>query len=135
MMMMMVTMMTKMIQCLTEASLMKEINKILFYIILHCFINISTSLHHSQNQMLSLCKMGPYSELFWSVFSCIRTEYGESECWKIRTRITPNTDTFHLVYGYRCLATGLWCDISRGTFFLILNFFKWTFELSLANRV
>ena len=32
----------------------------------------------------------PYFELFWSVFSRIRTEYG-----KIRTRITPNTDTFH----------------------------------------
>ena len=43
----------------------------------------------------------PYSELFWSVFSCIRTEYGEirmqSKCRKIRTRITPNTDTFHAV--------------------------------------
>ena len=35
----------------------------------------------------------PYSGLFWSVFSRIRTEYG-----KIRTRITPNTGTFHAVY-------------------------------------
>ena len=70
-------------------------------------MNISTRLHHSQSQMLSLRKMGPYSELFWSVLSCIRTEYGESECWKIRTRITPNTGTFHLVYGYRSLATRL----------------------------
>ena len=34
----------------------------------------------------------PYSELFWSVFSRIRNEYG-----KIRTRITPNTDTFYVV--------------------------------------
>ena len=42
----------------------------------------------------------PYSELFWSVFSRIRIEYGEiqislriqSECGKIRTRISPNTD-------------------------------------------
>ena len=31
----------------------------------------------------SLCKKCPYSELFWSVFS------------RIRTRITPNTDIFH----------------------------------------
>ena len=31
----------------------------------------------------------PYSEFFWSIFSHIRTEYG-----KIRTRKTPNTDTF-----------------------------------------
>ena len=41
----------------------------------------------------------PYSELFWSVFSRIRTEYGvslriPSEFRKIRTRITPNTDIF-----------------------------------------
>ena len=34
----------------------------------------------------------PYSELFWSAFSRIRTEFG-----KIRTRITPNTDTFYSV--------------------------------------
>ena len=44
----------------------------------------------------------PYSEFFWSVFSRIRTEYGvslriQSECGKIRTRKTPNTDTFHVV--------------------------------------
>ena len=32
----------------------------------------------------------PYSEFFWSVLSHIWTEYG-----KIRTRKTPNTDTFH----------------------------------------
>ena len=45
----------------------------------------------------------PHSELFWSVFSHIRSEYGEirsifripSECRKMHTRITPNTDTFH----------------------------------------
>ena len=35
------------------------------------------------------CKC-PYSELFWSAFFRIRTE-----CRKIRTRITPNTNTFH----------------------------------------
>ena len=47
-------------------------------------------------------------ELFWSVFSRVRTEYGEirrygvslriqSECGKIRTSITPNMDTLHAV--------------------------------------
>ena len=40
----------------------------------------------------SLRKKCPYSELFSSVFSRIRTWYG-----KIRTRITPNTDTFYTV--------------------------------------
>ena len=29
----------------------------------------------------------------------------QSECGKIRTRITPNTDTFHVVIGNKCLAT------------------------------
>ena len=55
---------------------------------------------------LSLRKKCPYSELFWSAFSRIRTEYEwyrvslciQSECGKMRTRITPNTDTFHEVY-------------------------------------
>ena len=41
---------------------------------------------------LALRRKCPYPELFWSVFSRIWTEYG-----KIRTRITPNTDTFHVV--------------------------------------
>ena len=74
-------------------------------------------------QNYSLCKKCPYSEFFWSVLSRIRTEYGEirstqisqrdterygeirrateSECGKIQTRITPNTDTFHAVTVYR----------------------------------
>ena len=43
-----------------------------------------------------------YSEFFWSVFPHIRTEYGkirriQSECGKIRSRKTPNTDTFHTI--------------------------------------
>ena len=49
--------------------------------------------------------MSWYSEFFWSVFSRIRTEYGEvgvylriqSRCGKMRTRKTPNTGTFHAV--------------------------------------
>ena len=39
-----------------------------------------------------------YSELFWSAFSCIRTEY--REIWSIgktRTRITANTETLYAV--------------------------------------
>ena len=42
----------------------------------------------------------PYSELFWSAFSRIWTEYSVSlriqlESGKILTRITPNMNTFH----------------------------------------
>ena len=53
----------------------------------------------------SLRKKCPYSELFWFVFSRIRTEYGEIrsispysvKIQKIQTRITPNTNTVHAV--------------------------------------
>ena len=43
-----------------------------------------------------------YSEFFWSVFPCIWIEYSvslriQSECGKIRTKKTLNTDTFHAV--------------------------------------
>ena len=37
-----------------------------------------------------LCQKCPYSGSFWSTFSTI-----QSECRKIWTRKTPNTDTFH----------------------------------------
>ena len=43
-------------------------------------------------ESLTLRKKCPYSELFWSVFSHIRTEYE-----KIRERITPYIDTFYAV--------------------------------------
>ena len=52
----------------------------------------------------ALCEKCPYSGLFWPAFSRIRTKYREieslriqSECYKLRTRITPNTDTFYAV--------------------------------------
>ena len=53
----------------------------------------------------SLQEKCSYSELFWSVFSAfgLNTErYSvslriQSECGKIGTRITPNTDTFYAV--------------------------------------
>ena len=53
---------------------------------------------------VSLRKKCLYSELFWSVFSRIPTEYGEalrisqSECGKMRTRITPNTENLYAVF-------------------------------------
>ena len=43
---------------------------------------------------ISLREKCPCSELFSSVFSRIRTEYGKI-IRKIRNRITPNTDTFY----------------------------------------
>ena len=71
---------------------------------------VTNSRRCSGKQLLhfTLCEKCPYSEFFfWFVFSLIRTEYGEtkysislrihSECGKIRTRKTPNTDTFYPV--------------------------------------
>ena len=51
--------------------------------------------------METLREKCPCSELFWSVFPRIQTEYVslriQSESGKIRARITPNTDTFYAV--------------------------------------
>ena len=64
-----------------------------------CFPDVLSRHDISPKSLLEKC---PYSELFWSVFSSIWTEYGEirsiqSKCGKIRTSITPNTDTFYAV--------------------------------------
>ena len=49
----------------------------------------------SKDKYITLCQKCPYSELFWSLFSA----YGiQSECGKIRARITPNTDTFCMLF-------------------------------------
>ena len=53
----------------------------------------------------TLSKKCLYSELFWSAFSRIGTEYGgmlsslciQSECRNIRTSITPNKGAFYAV--------------------------------------
>ena len=65
-------------------------------------VHSEKQLDHSEDlQKNTLRKWCPYSELFWSVFSRIRTEYGE-----IRT-ISPysvqmwgNTDQNNSKYGY-----------------------------------
>ena len=41
-----------------------------------------------------LRKKCPYSELFWSVFSSIWTEYGEIQSARIRFIFSPNTGRF-----------------------------------------
>ena len=73
-----------------------ETNIILKFVLSYIFISCSASL-----TVFTLHKKCPYSELFWSAFSHIRTEYGEIRMWKntekMRTRITPNTDTLRSV--------------------------------------
>ena len=89
------------------------------------------------------CVKCPYSELFWSVTSRIRTEYGEitlrignspteslhiqSSCRKIRTIIIPNTDTFYIVYGLRkvfCLGV-LQCKVPFKKLLVYLKYSWW----------
>ena len=50
---------------------------------------------------VSLCKKCPYSELFWSSFSRIRTEYGEIRSMSpYSVRIRENTDQNNSEYGH-----------------------------------
>ena len=42
-----------------------------------------------------------YLEFFWSVFRCFVSLRIQSKCGKIRTRKTPNTDTFHAVLHWK----------------------------------
>ena len=62
----------------------------------------------------------PYSELFWSVFFRIRTEYGysvslcvQSGCEKIRARIISNTDTFYALITFVIFPKNFvrWCPL------------------------
>ena len=65
-----------------------------------CNVQVELKSSSSKYNGLSLRNKCPYSELFWSTFSRIRTEYGEIlriSCGKMRTRITLNTDTFYPV--------------------------------------
>ena len=71
----------------------------------------------------------PYLELFWSVFSRIRIEYGQIrsiftcsvQMRKMRTKITPNTDTFYAVLDP---LKYLWCSF----FAKIINSFQLNIE-------
>ena len=52
-------------------------------------------------QTATLRKKCPYSELFWSVFSCIRTEYGEMLCISPHSfQIRKNKDLNNSEYGH-----------------------------------
>ena len=69
-------------------------------------LNLLNTCYFSSIQWKGSLRPGkwPYSELFCSVFSRIRTEYREllriqSVCGKIRTRKNPNTATFHAADG------------------------------------
>ena len=76
----------------------------IFFDLHYLFYSIN-SYSINSDLLLSLRKKCPYLELFWSVFSRIRTKYGDIlrispysiQMRENRTRITPNMDTFHAV--------------------------------------
>ena len=60
-----------------------------------------------------------------SVFSRIQAEYGaslyiQSECGKIRTKKTPNTDTSHTVI-YQALEINIWLNVNSMLLFDITS--------------
>ena len=68
------------------------------------------AVHSETNIIPSLREKYPYSKFFWS------------ECGKIRTRKTPNTDTFHAVY-FAIIATKMCNRVCR---FLLKMYIKKT---------
>ena len=61
--------------------------------------NIDKSIFEKKGSLMTLREKCLYLEFFLSVFTSIRTISLriQSECGKIRTRRTPNTDTFYAV--------------------------------------
>ena len=73
-----------------------------YILIFLIFPYLPISYHWSFSSSVTLCEKCPYLELFWSVFSRIRTTYGGISPYsvrtgKIRTRIIPNTNSFYAV--------------------------------------
>ena len=72
-----------------------------------------------------LRKKSPYSELFWSVFSCIRTKYGDIHSIPPNSvRVREYTNQNNSEKGH-ILRSVLCSDSSGGTF--------WKFELSVLK--
>ena len=75
----------------------------------------------------ALRKKCPYSDLFWSTFSRIQSEWG-----KMRTRITPNTDAFYAVL-FKVDST------LRSNLFIVnfdeISYLFFVFQLSTLNKL
>ena len=69
--------------------------------LLHCFSFEISWLLFSNPDFLSLRKKYPYSELFWSVFSRILTEYGDiRSISQYSVQMRENTDQNNYDYGH-----------------------------------
>ena len=64
-------------------------------------INCVTIHYTTRNQKYPLREKCPYSEIFWSIFSCIGTEYGEIlRISPYSVRMRENTDLKNAKYGH-----------------------------------
>ena len=77
--------------------------------------NLLTCVNISERSIRTLREKCPYSELFWSAFSRIRTRI-LSECGKMRTIITLNTNTFYAVEAAKILFYKLLYWVTRNVF-------------------
>ena len=64
----------------------------------------------------TLCKKCPYSELSWSAFSRIRTEYGETSISPYSIRMQENTDQNNSEYGHFSCSASKNYDWVKGAF-------------------
>ena len=87
---------------------------------------------------IALCEKCPYSELLWSVFSRIRTEYSQlefssnwenadhiqSEYGKMQNRTTSNTDTFYAALTMIITKLQVFSTMAQKMAFSIKDFFS-----------
>ena len=77
----------------------------------------------------SLRKKCPYSELFWSAFSIIRTEYGEILCISpYSVRLRENAEQINSKYGH-FLRSGSHITFSVNTFSCASSYLKYQLSL------
>ena len=92
---------------------MKKSQEIMLFLFLFHLTLDSFKRNQWQNQdrplVVTLRQKCPYSELFWSVFSRIRTEYGEIlRISSYSVRMRENTDQNNCKYGYFLRSANHW---------------------------
>ena len=68
------------------------------YVSLMKILTVAQQVNSILSERLALPEKCPYSKLFWSVFSRIRTEYGEIFPYSVR--MGENTDQYNSNYGH-----------------------------------
>ena len=96
-------------------------------------------------------KYGVFSGPYFSAFGLNTERYGvslriQSECGKMQTRITPNTDTFYAVLPFLYIKTGFYIkqflganttadDVAKLSYHLQLSWFTLIWEACMINEM